>query len=239
MSRNRILLAALVLASVVGTLGLLTAGSGGAVLDLLRLVERHRATLAIVFGLWALLANCLVLPAGSLSLIAGGAALGALLPAAIWFVAQLLTAPLLYRAGNVDHARVDAVLRRYLGSGAATLVEQAARDGIWTTAALRLTPVLPSAPAALIAAAAGIELRSFMIGSLLAGWLRPLYFAGLGATVGSLSRVGSSQAALSLETIWPPAVVGACAAAMLAWRLLRGRRAPIAPAAAEAPLPGD
>lgn len=229
---------ALLLASVIGSAMIMLAGGGAALVDALLSTEQHATRLAIVFAAWALVANCLVLPAGSLSLIAGGAALGTLVPAAIWFVAQLITAPLLYRAGHLDRGHVEGIMRRYLGATAADLVVNAARDGIWTTAVLRLTPVLPSAPATLIAAATGIRFRSFVWGSLLVGWVRPLYFASLGASFGSLARFGTAKTILTFELLWPLAVVCACAAAMLGARLLIARRRTTVPAD-RAPAPAD
>lgn len=130
MSWRTLQLITLISASLVGTAAIMLAGGGPALIELLRLAEQHGTTLAVVFAAWAMVANCLVLPAGSLSLIAGGAALGMFVPAAIWFAAQLVTAPLLYRAGRVDHDRTEALMHRYLGSSAANLVARAARDGV-------------------------------------------------------------------------------------------------------------
>lgn len=237
MNRRALQLASLFAASLAGSVAIVLAGGGPALVDLLRLAERHSVILAILVAAWALIANCLVLPAGSLSLIAGGASLGMFVPTAIWFAAQLVTAPLLYRAGRVDRQRVAAIMRRYFGPSTANWVARAADDGVWTTVLLRLTPVMPSAPAALIAAATGITFKSVMLGSALAGWVRPLYFASLGASIGSIARVGTAEAALSIETLWPLVLVCACAAGMLGFRLWVGRRsANVLAARAHAPV---
>jgi uncharacterized membrane protein YdjX (TVP38/TMEM64 family) len=184
----------LVVASGVATALILAAGGGPALLAL----TLQPATLAAAFALWALLANCLVLPAGSLSLIAGGALLGAWVPALIWFTAQLLTAPALY-----------ALTRRGLtplvptGPLTARLTQLAATNGLQATVLLRLLPVMPNAPATILAATLGIRLPTFLMGSVLAGWVRCAYFAGLGATVGSLARLEALTELVSLQVLAP------------------------------------
>jgi len=57
---------------------------------------------------------------------------------------------------------------------------------ILATALLRLTPVIPSAGACLLAAMCRIGLRPFMIGTLLTCWIRPLFFASSGAAMSSV-----------------------------------------------------
>ena len=185
---------------------------------LLHLAADRAPLLLGLFAVWAMVANMLVLPAGSLSLIAGGAALGSLLPAAIWFLAQLVTSPLLYRASATDHARVLGLVDKYAGRIAAGCLDRAARDGVWTTILLRLTPVLPSAPAGLIASASGIGLKQFIIGSVLAGWVRPLYFGSIGAGLGSLARLGAGDAKLAWDQVLPLLVVFVVAAATVVVR---------------------
>lgn len=236
MKRRHVTLAVLVAGSIAGTALIILAGGGDAVVGVLRGFEAHRGLVVLSFAAWALVANCLVLPAGSLSLIAGGALLGTWVPAAIWFAAQLATAPLLFRAAQGSPERSKAIIARYLGQGAAELLGDAVRDGFWTTVLLRLTPILPSAPACLIASAAGIDFKAFMAGSVAAGWVRPLYFASLGAAVGSLARIGSTDAARPIEALAPLIALAASAALLLAARIwaLRRRRG-LTPAPADVP----
>lgn len=165
-------------------------GSRESVIALVGMLDKNPTLVALAFAGWALLANCLILPAGSLSLMAGGAVLGTFLPASIWYLAQLTTAPLLYRLAVQTPYRSQQLVRRYLGQTVETLFMRGVEDGIAATAVLRLTPVIPSAPATLIAAASGIPLKSFITGSALVGWIRPLYFASIGAAAGSLARAG-------------------------------------------------
>ncbi len=165
-------------------------GSRESVIALVGMLDKNPTLVALAFAGWALLANCLILPAGSLSLMAGGAVLGTFLPASIWYLAQLTTAPLLYRLAVQTPYRSQQLVRRYLGQTVETLFMRGVEDGIAATAVLRLTPVIPSAPATLIATASGIPLKSFITGSALVGWIRPLYFASIGAAAGSLARAG-------------------------------------------------
>jgi uncharacterized membrane protein YdjX (TVP38/TMEM64 family) len=107
---------------------------------------------------------------------------------------------------------IQAMIDRHVPRAVAHVAEKASQDGIWASVVLRLTPVIPNAPACMIAAAAGIDLRAFMIGSVLAGWVRPLYFASLGATLGSLAQI-SELTAVDVRTLLP--LLGLCAATAL------------------------
>lgn len=49
------------------------------------------------------------------------------------------------------------------------------------TSLLRLLPFLPSAAAAMLAGAMGISSRSFVLGSLASGWVRPFAVSLVGA----------------------------------------------------------
>ena len=219
MTGTRKPLIALIAASAIGTAAMLWLGGRDMLMAVLMALELHPVAFACAFTVWALIANCLVLPAGSLSLIAGGAVLGAFVPAGIWFAAQLATAPLIYRAASHSQLHAGGLIERYLGPAAAHLLARAGHDGVWATAVLRLTPVIPSAPAALIGAAAGIRLRSFMLGSAVAGWIRPLYFASIGATAGSLARADSVSAASGMSMIAPLLVLCGASAVLFAARL--------------------
>lgn len=197
--------------SALATAGVVWNGSRETLGASLSALEQYPVAFICAFALWALIANCLIVPAGSLSLIIGGAALGSFLPAAIWFVAQLACAPLLYRAAS-DRTIRQQLIERYLGASATKLMARAARDGIWASVVLRLTPVLPSAPAALIAAGIGISLRSFLIGSSLAGWVRPLYFASIGAAAGSFARAETISPNIGITA---PLIVLSCVSIVL------------------------
>jgi uncharacterized membrane protein YdjX (TVP38/TMEM64 family) len=233
--RSRLAILALVtllLASALASGLIIAAGGGPALLaqareTLLALNERPQLV-AIVFAVWALVANCLVVPAGTLSVIVGGALLGPFTATLIWTLGQLATAPLLYRLTRegLGPVQLDSVAQRWLGwlgPQAANLKALAAVNGLQATALLRLMPVMPSAPATIIAAVAGIELRTFLAGSVLFGWMRSFYFASLGAALGSLSRLDAVVELLSFKTLAPMlALFAATLAVMIVPRLLPG-----------------
>ena len=211
MTRAHFRLIALLSFSALATAGMIWNGSRETLGASLSVLEQYPVAFTCAFTVWALIANCLIVPAGSLSLIIGGAALGTFLPAAIWFAAQLASAPFIHRAAS-DRVVRQRLIERYLGASATKLMARAARDGIWASVVLRLTPILPSAPAALIAAGIGISLRSFLIGSSLAGWVRPLYFASIGAAAGSYARAENIS---STSGITAPLIVLGCVSIVL------------------------
>jgi uncharacterized membrane protein YdjX (TVP38/TMEM64 family) len=196
-------LVALALASLCASGVIISAGGGPALLLIVRetlaALSDRPVLIAVVFAAWALVANCLVVPAGTLSMIIGGALLGTVLPTLIWSVGQLLSAPLLYALTKRGVGTVPMLRNVQV----AQLVKLAQTNGLQVTALLRLLPIMPNAAATMIAATAGIDLRTFLVGSVLTGWVRPAYFAGLGAAVGSLSKVDAVTDLLSLRTLVP------------------------------------
>jgi hypothetical protein len=137
-------LIAIVALSALATAGIVWGGSRDLLAASLSVLEQHPVAFTCAFALWALIANCLIVPAGSLSLIIGGAALGTFLPAAIWFAVQLASAPFIHQTATSDHAVRQQLIERYLGAPAARLMARAAHDGVWASVVLRLTPILPS-----------------------------------------------------------------------------------------------
>jgi uncharacterized membrane protein YdjX (TVP38/TMEM64 family) len=217
-------LAALAVLSVLASGLIMAAGGGPAVLLMVRetLAALHErpVLIASLFAAWALVANCLVVPAGTLSMIVGGALLGTALPTLIWSLAQLITAPLLYALTKRGVGTVPMLQTAQV----AQLVALAQTNGLQTTALLRLLPIMPNAAATMIAATAGIELRTFFLGSLLTGWVRPAYFAGLGAAVGSLSKVDAVTDLLSLRTLLPLVLLFAGAVVFCTLSCTKNRR---------------
>ena len=134
-------------------------------------------------------------------------------------IALTTTAPFIFRTTVAAQLATTGLIERYLGAGAALLLSRAADDGAWLTAVLRLTPVIPSAPAAMIAASAGVTFKSFMLGSALAGWVRPLYFASIGATAGSLLRAADVSTVFGWQMLAPLTILCLASAALFGARL--------------------
>jgi uncharacterized membrane protein YdjX (TVP38/TMEM64 family) len=230
-------LGGLALASLLLTGAIASAGGGTALLAMIRetLVELAKRPLLMtgLFAAWALVSNCLVMPSGSLSMVVGGVLLGTAAPTLIWTAAQVLTAPLLFHltlsgARGVGTTKFADLAQRYLQRVpryAATLTKFGQSDGVLATILLRVMPVMPSAPAAMIAASIGVKLRSFLFGSVLAGWIRPLYCASLGAAIGGLTKLDAVSELLSPASLWPLAATFAATLLLVAARIAIRSRA--------------
>jgi uncharacterized membrane protein YdjX (TVP38/TMEM64 family) len=187
-------------------------------------VEVHPSHAILGFAVWAIAANLIVIPSGSLTLILAGFFVGAWLPAALWWGAQVVTAPIVHTIGarSIEPALVERLLQRAgLGASIEVLRLAARREGFLASAVLRLTPLLPGAPGAVIAAAAGICRTKFTLATLAVGWLRPLYFASLGA---ALPALADPSGLLNVRTLLPLAGLFAVVAGGFGARLWIARR---------------
>jgi uncharacterized membrane protein YdjX (TVP38/TMEM64 family) len=210
-------LAALLGMSIVVTCAILAAGGGAAVVvnareALAYLAERPALMLAI-FSVWSVICVILIVPIGTISVIVGGILFGAFLPALLWAVAQLVTAPVIYHltlrslGSDVDSTPGAApgagvrLVERWLGRRTAEIVDLARVDGIFTVIVLRLLPIIPSAPTCMISAALGIRLKHLVLGTLAVGWMRPLYYASLGVTIGSLTKLEDAGGVLGIAVV--------------------------------------
>lgn len=153
-------------------------------------VQEHRIAALAIFFLISFVSQLIVMPSGSLMLLLAGFSLGALPAASVFAVAQVLSAwpvyALSYRAlkpveqgftrGTTKH-RIQKILAK---------IARLRGNEVLSTAVLRLTPVIPSAGACLLAAMCGIAVKPFLIGTLLTCWIRPLFFASSGAAMSSV-----------------------------------------------------
>lgn len=224
------LLAALALLSMAAILAVvLASGDGGAgtlLSGIAARLEAHRTTALALFVAWALAANLIVIPSGSATLVLAGFFAGPWLPAAVWWGAQIVTAPIVHRigGGSVDPAIVQRWLGHALPRGSQEALRNATgREALFTSAMLRLTPLLPSAPAALVAAAVGIPATTFTLATVAVGWMRPLYFTSLGAT---LPALGDPTELLTWQTLLPLGGLFALSVAVVAIRVWLDRRRP-------------
>jgi len=104
----------------------------------------------------------------------------ALLPITGWIVGQITTSSSLEKW-------VDAFL--YKHNKTARLVELLKNEPFTLSAVLRLTPVIPAAIAAIVAATLKVGDTTFVLATLCVGWVRPLFFASIGGAVLSLSQI--------------------------------------------------
>ena len=153
-------------------------------------VQLNRAVALVVFFIISFVSQLIVMPSGSLMLLLAGFALGALPAAAVFAVAQVLSAWPVYEISRRALKPVDKGFTR--GSAQQRIkkildkLASLRGNEVLATVLLRVTPVIPSAGACLLAAMFGIALRPFMIGTLLTCWIRPLFFASSGAALSAV-----------------------------------------------------
>ena len=212
---RRLGLLALVLLGVLSAAGIywLTAGGGAAwvaatVRALDAEVKANYLTALVIFSLLAFVLQLLVLPTGTITMLTGGFIFGAPIAAFIYYVAQLFAAPLVFGASRLGFGRfadekIGGLAERDKSGRLAAILEIARSEGILAAIALRLAPVITSPLVPILAATAGISLKSLMIGSLLASWIRPLFWASVGATVHSVAQITNPSEILSKVSLKP------------------------------------
>lgn len=185
---------AIVVASAMVAALLLGVGPAALIETLERLTSwiRANALLALlVLALWSFVSQLAAVPSGTLTMLAGGFLLG--WPSAVAYFAAMVIAGQVVHAGarhglNEPALRwIDRMHQRWPTADIAAWTEAARREGIIVSAALRSLPFLPSAGGALVAGGLGVTGRDFLLGTLLAGWIRPLSFALIGASLSALT----------------------------------------------------
>ena len=186
-----VLIALFIVASVAGSVWLLLFDGLAVVQSLLLSVnERVRDANSnlpwlIAYALVCLLSQLLIVPSGSLILIGAGFIFTPLLAAGIFSVAQVICSWPVYSIGKVVSEkfpqRFSSLTKRFkLASDWERVVQQ---EGFLATVVLRLTPVIPSAAACLLAAGLSIRLHTFILATIVVCWIRPLFFAGIGGSL--------------------------------------------------------
>lgn len=140
--------------------------------------DSKTAGLLVVF-VWSALVFCTVLPLGTVTVLIAGYIFG---PVAglVQFCALFVASLVLYEVGR---DRDQSLLAQQIEASPALsrLVASAGASGLWISIGLRLLPVVPSAGAALTASFLQLTRTDFLLGTVLAGWVRPLGFAYLGS----------------------------------------------------------
>ena len=87
-------------------------------------------------------------------------------------------------------------------------------EELLASVAIRLTPVIPSAVACLLAAGLGIGRNAFLLGTAISCWIRPLFFASVGASTQMLMEL--TDPAKILESVsFVPLIMAFVAASLL------------------------
>lgn len=166
--------------------------------------DRNYALTLIGLLLCFVLIQILLLPSGTAILLITGALLGPV-SGGLYFAAMLMATPGLYwlAKSHPDHAQ--STLRPWVDSPSLGPLLERGFSGIQSkpilaTGMFRLLPVMPSAPAVLIAAALGLTLRGVLLGTLLFGGIRPMVIAIIGYSIGQMAL--SSSGSLDQAIIW-------------------------------------
>ena len=155
------------------------------------------------YALLCLISQLLVIPSGSLILIAAGFIFSPLLAAGIFSIAQVLCSWPVYRIGKIISdkfpRRFELLTNKFhFPPDWDRLVE---KEGFVATVVLRLTPVIPSAAACLLAAGLNISLARFIPATIAVCWIRPLFFASVGGSLQALSAISSATTSSVLKPL--------------------------------------
>ncbi len=147
-----------------------------------------------IYAVVCLVSQLLIVPSGSLILIAAGFIFSPIAATAIFSLAQVLCSWPVYKMGAFISRKYPEQLRRWVQKFQlpANFDHAVQQEGFYTTVVLRLTPVIPSAAACLIASGLGIGLRSFIPATIAVCWIRPLFFASMGGSLQSLTNLTES-----------------------------------------------
>lgn len=223
-----VVLGILGLLSVAGIYWLTAGGGAGWVADTIKaldaLVKANYLTALVVFLLLSFVLQLLVLPTGTITMLTGGFIFGAPVAAGLYYVAQIFAAPLVFGAARLGFGRfadekLDLLVRRDKSGRLAAILDIARSEGVLAAIALRLAPVITSPVVPILAATAGIELRSLMMGSVLASWIRPLFWASVGATVHSVAQITNPSEILQKISLMPILLAFAAAALLFVARI--------------------
>lgn len=176
------------------------------------------ATGLLVFFIVSLTTQLLVVPSGSILLIAAGFTFGATPATLTYALAQLLSAWPVYAASAAARKRPGGWARHASAPAAQRLLQSIGtlrQDALLTTITLRLTPLIPSAVACVLAAMLQLPLRFFLLGTLAVCWVRPLFFASSGASLAQLGNLRADNFSLAALDPTPLVLVFAAAIGLL------------------------
>lgn len=209
MSRQRILsqakpsrraLAIIVVLTILSAIAVaaVSADGGARVFALLDWLQRQVTqaplqTLAL-YALVCFLSQLVIVPSGTVIALGGGYLFGILAGGGVLATSALAANVIVFLIANSAFAGLVA---RYADASPqrrrALDILQA--EGAAGVAALRLSPIVPSALTATLSAAAGIGLATFALMSVLTIWVRPFAFAAAGASMRQLTEVANGAPA--------------------------------------------
>lgn len=147
--------------------------------------QQNLHNFVVIYLLICVASLCLVMPSGSLLLIAAGFSLGAIPAALLYALMQCLTCWPVFRLAQLGLLDSSRALRQLQET---KLLRNLEREPFATSLVLRMTPVVPSAVACLAAAGLGLGFRPFLLATVLCCWIRPLLYASFGASLLTLAN---------------------------------------------------
>lgn len=155
------------------------------------------AALALFVGAYVALMSLVVFPASFVLSIAAGVLFGPVTGALAALVGVTTGGSIGFAATRYAVAHH---LTRRLSGRAARLRDGVARDGLMYLILLRVTPVFPFWLVTLAAAAAGLRLRQFALGTLIGGAPACFIFAGLGGSAAATLARGDALSPGAMAT---------------------------------------
>jgi len=178
----------------------------------------------LLYAMVCLVSQLLVIPSGSIMLMAAGFLFSPLVAAAIFSIAQVFATWPMYQFGQKWLLKFPDYLQRKLDRTPLphNLLALIGKEGFSASVVLRLTPVVPSALACLLAAGFKISFNSFLLATCAVCWIRPLLFASVGGSLQALAGVRGS--ATQLSTFVPLILVFAAACLLFIVRVVMRKR---------------
>lgn len=162
-----------------------------------------KAIALAMFVVLVLISQFLVMPSGSILMVAGGFFLG-ILPATLIYLSLLpLTGFVIGQITTSTSLRtwIDNWMEKHDTASKITKLLQ--NEPFTLSAVLRLTPVIPAAVASIIASTLRVRHSTFIFATLCVGWIRPLFFASIGATIQSAQQLQLGSANISGKSVLP------------------------------------
>lgn len=178
----------------------------------------------VAFILIASVSLWLVIPSGSLLLIGAGFVFGAATATGLYYLLHCIFCWPVYqlaRQGLVGSSAEGTTtpLEKYVPAHWVPTLVNLQNEPLLASLALRLIPVIPNAIACVTAPLLGIGFKPFFIATIVSCWVRPLFYASIGAGISELSELRNPEALVSQVDSLPMIGLGLSALALLLARL--------------------
>jgi len=150
-------------------------------------------------------------------MIAGGFFLGSFVATGLYVSLFPITAlPIIWLYNNTPFAGHGTLTNN---KAVQTLTTQLKDQPLLLSMVLRLAPIVPSAAAVVVMCVFKVPFRTLVLGTAMVGWVRPLFFASLGASLSSLTKLKDPSALLNETSLQPLLILFASALLVLIARV--------------------